>query len=236
MSDEEWPPAHTYHKEEMSARMKQDEQDRHTLRDKLNLCIDPLDPDQHSSDGLVNIVTSMVVTHPSVNVHNAVKLGQTQIESFKKTWPEGFHDTIHKIVNTMSFSRKHLKLEKSKVFDTETIYARAMTLQATSRGIDPENLLAHELAPYPTSMFDVDGHMREAKTKSMLKNTLKVDVSSRSAERGTDATFLDGCAVLWVIPWPTSGTVQDYLDQFRSYLHKFLMSILCLTGECMYYV
>ena len=56
----------------------------------------------------------------------------------------------------------------------------------------------------------------------MLKNTLKVDVSSCSAERGTDATFLDGCAVLWVIPWPTSGTVQDYLDQFRSYLHKFL--------------
>ena len=206
MSDEERPPAHTYHKEEMSARMKQDEQDRHTLRDKSNLCIDPLDPDQHPSDGLVNIVTGMVVTHPSVNVHNAVKLGQTQIKSFKKTWPGGFHDTIHKIVNTMSFSR-NLKLEKSKVFDTETIYARAMTLQATSRGIDPENLLAHELAPYPTSMFDVDGHMREAKTKSTLKNTLKVDISSRSAERGTDATFLDGCAVLWVLPWPTSGTV-----------------------------
>ena len=59
-----------------------------------------------------------------------------------------------------------------KDIDTETIYARAMTLQATSRGTDTENLLAHELAPYPTSMFDVDGHMREAKTKSMLKNTL----------------------------------------------------------------
>ena len=75
MSDEERPPAHTYHKEEMSARIKRDEQDRHTLRDKLNLCIDPLDPGQHPSDGLVNIVTGMVVTHPSVNVHNAVKLG-----------------------------------------------------------------------------------------------------------------------------------------------------------------
>ena len=71
----------------------------------------------------MNIVTGMVVTHPSVNVHNAVKLGQTQIDSFEKTWPAwGFHDTTPKVVNTMSFPRKHIKLEKSKVFDAEIIY------------------------------------------------------------------------------------------------------------------
>ena len=81
----------------------------------------------------------------------------------RKDMAWGFHDTIPKVVNTMSFPRKHIKLEKSKVFDTEIIYARAMTLQATSRGIDTENLLAHELAPFPTSMFDADGHMRESK-------------------------------------------------------------------------
>ena len=62
----------------------------------------------------------MVGTHASVNVDDAVQLGHTQMESFKNTWPEGFHDTIHKVVNTLSFSHKHLKLEKAKVFDTET--------------------------------------------------------------------------------------------------------------------
>ena len=103
------------------------------------------------------------VTHPSVNVDDAVQLGHTQMESFKKTWPEGFHDTIHKVVNTLSFSSEQVKLEKAKVFDTETIYARAVTLQNTSCDFDKENLLAHELAPYPMSMFDVDGHMRKAK-------------------------------------------------------------------------
>ena len=36
------------------------------------------------------------------------------------------------------------------------------------------------------------------------------------------ATFLDGCAVLWVVPWPTSGNVHDYLVRFRSYLHGHL--------------
>lgn len=75
-----------------------------------------------------------------MSIHNAVKLGQTEMESFKETWPGGFHDTIPKAVNTVSLSRKHLKIDKSKVFDTETIYARAMTLQATSCGIDAEKL------------------------------------------------------------------------------------------------
>ena len=44
-----------------------------------------------------------------------------------------------------------------------------------------------------------------------------VEVSSRDADNDVDASFLGGCAVLWVVPWPTSGIVQDYLDRFRSY-------------------
>ena len=40
--------------------------------------LDLIDPSQHPSDGLVNIVTGMVVTHPSVNVQNDVKLGLLQ--------------------------------------------------------------------------------------------------------------------------------------------------------------
>ena len=60
MSNEEKLPAYTYHKEEMSARIKRDGQDSHALRDTLELCIDPLDPGQHPSGGLVNIVTGMV--------------------------------------------------------------------------------------------------------------------------------------------------------------------------------
>ena len=165
MSNEEKSPAHTYNK---GRNVICDGQDRHALRDQLELCIDPLDPGQHpsgklvnivtgmvgthasgglvnivtgmvgthasgglvnivtgmvgthASGGLVNIVTGMVGTHASVNVDDAVQLGHTQMESFKKAWPVCFHDTIHKVVNTLSFSRKHLTLQKAKVFDTET--------------------------------------------------------------------------------------------------------------------
>ena len=52
------------------------------------------------------------------------------------------------------------------MFDTETIYARAMGLQTGPCAFNTETLLSHELAPYPTSMFDAEGQMRESTSKS----------------------------------------------------------------------
>ena len=64
--------------------------------------------------------------------------------------------------------------------------------------------------------------MKVAKTKSVLKNDLKVEVARRHA--AVDASFLDGCAVLWVVPWPTGGIVQDFLDNFRRHIKGYLES------------
>ena len=74
-------------------------------------------------------------------------------------------------------------------------------------------------------MFKSNGQTRDAKSKACLKNILRVDVSNRHAERDVEAIFLDGCAVLWVIPWSMSGTVVDYLDRFRDHIQKFLKKI-----------
>ena len=101
---------------------------------------------------------------------------------------------------TMADNRKHVKVVEVKVVDTETIYARAMGLQSGQRSLDADSVMAHELSPYPTSMFDADGQMREAKTKAKLKNAIRVEVSSRDAENGVDASFLGCCAVVWVVP------------------------------------
>ncbi|KAG1666419.1 Methionine synthase [Nymphon striatum] len=38
----------------------------------------------------------------SVNVENAVMIGETMLEDYEKTWPEGFNSTISKKVETMS--------------------------------------------------------------------------------------------------------------------------------------
>jgi hypothetical protein len=216
MRERDHSQSQTQHKEETPGRIKGDLKDRQGLRDKLELCTDPLDP-KHPK-GLLNIVTGQILTHQSINVDTAAAIGHTQMQSFEESWPAGFHATIPKLVTTMSLSRQHIKVGDTNVFDTEVIYARAMALQRSSRDLDTDTLMCHELAPVPTAMFDQQGNMRDAKTKSNLKNALKVDVSRRLAEQDVQTTFLDGCAILWVVPWPTSGTVQDYLDLFRKYL------------------
>jgi hypothetical protein len=144
------------------------------------------------------------------------------MELYEKGWPESFHSTLAKRVFTMAINRKHVNMGKAKVFDTETIYARAIGLQSSGRSLDMDTLLAHELAPFPTSMFDSNGQMRDAKAKSMLKNALKVVSTNRTSETEFEAVFLDGCAVLWVIPWPARGTVQDFIDKLRGYLYRHL--------------
>ena len=62
--------------------------------------------------------------------------------------------------------------------------------------------MGHELSPIPTHMFDEHRNMRDAETKSNMKNALKVEVTRRLPEHQVQATFLDGCAVLCVVPWP----------------------------------
>ena len=125
----------SYNKEEMPGRIKYDAQDRNALREKIELSIYPLDPEQHQS-GLVNVVTGKVVVHPSVNVTNAAIHGENQMETFEKSWSGGFHDTITKKVITMAVNRKHVKVGDVKVFETDAIYARAMGLQSGHRRLD----------------------------------------------------------------------------------------------------
>ena len=90
------------------------------------------------------------------------------------------------------------------------------------RNFDTSSLMAHELAPKPASMFDDSGNMKAAKTKSVLKNDLKVEVAGRHAH--VDVSFLDGCAVMWVVSWPTCGIVQDFLNNFRCHIQGHIES------------
>ena len=75
----------------------------------------------------------------------------------------------------------------------------------------------------PTFMFDEHGNMKDAETKSNLKNALKVKVSRRLAGQDVQSTFHDGCAVLWIVPWLTSSTVFDYVAHFHDYLYTLVV-------------
>lgn len=83
-------------------------------------------------------------------------------------------------------------------------------LQVGGWDIDIKDALGHELAPVPTSMFDDTGDMRIAKSKSTLNTILQVEVSDKVAD-GANVSVLDGSAIIWVVPWPSDGSVNDYM-------------------------
>ena len=69
-------------------------------------------------------------------------------------------------------------------------------------------------------MFDDHRKMRST-TQVDLKNALKVDIPIRNIIVSNVAGyFLDGCAILWAIEWPTKNMpiVQDFIDEFRQHI------------------
>ena len=213
------------HKEEAKARIAEDKRDRDGIRQKLNSCINPLDSAAHRS-GIVNVVSGQIGS-TEVNVHNAVTIGAEQMKNFESRLQQGLYETITKKVITMDHARKHVKVGAVTVFDTNLIYSMVIGLQASGRDIDIKDVLGHELAPVPTSMFDDIGEMRIAKSKSTLKKILQVEVSDRVAG-GANVCVLDGAAILWVVPWPVDGSVKDYIANFKYAIGKGYGSKTCI--------
>ena len=119
------------HKKESKSRIKSDALDREGIQKKLQIYIDPLDPDQHP-DEIVNIVSGRVAPS-SVNI-NAIEIGRLQMQESEAGWPTGFYNTISKrVVKTMTVTKKHVQIREVKVFDTSLIYSRVIGVQASSR-------------------------------------------------------------------------------------------------------
>lgn len=209
------------HKEEAKARISNDAIDRHKIRDRLDVCINPLKPEEHPN-GLVNIATGEVMTNEAINVEKSVEIGKKQQEEFEASWPDSFYNPVKGVVVTFSANKKSINIEGQKIVDVGIFYARALGLQASQREGVPTigDMLCTELAPVATSMFDDDGHMRLT-VKSTLKNDLAIEKSGRGI--GKDAVFLDGCAVLWAVEFPvgSSVTVQTYIDAFRKHIRYY---------------
>lgn len=178
--------------------------------------MDPLDPTDHPQN-IVNIVSGRIAPS-SVNVEKSVEIGKAQMVLFEDNWPSGFYTPIPKQIVTLDVAKKSVRVGDKDVFDVNLIYSRVLGLQQT-RSINLSDVLKHELAPVPTSMFKDDGEMRIATTKSDLKKKLQVRVSSRSVDK-VDATVIDGCALLWSVHWPEKGTVKDYVENFMGYILK----------------
>ena len=212
-----------HHKEEMSARITKDDYDRSLIRKKLEMSIDVFDHVNHPKEGIVNIVSGIVITDSKVNVDDSINEGKKLMKSFEEKLPVGFYETIPQTIKTMDYSKRSIKVGDKKVTDSGIIYARALAMRWIDPNFEFESLLVSEMAPQPTSMFTEEGLPRPCNNKSKLTTTLKVKIPSRHASENTDAIFLDGCAILWTINWPSKGNINNFLNNVRAYLHTRLL-------------
>ena len=70
------------HEEETTARIRSDAKDRESIRIKLELCIDPLNPSSHPSN-IVNIVSGKVADD-AVNAQDAVSIGTEAMKEHER--------------------------------------------------------------------------------------------------------------------------------------------------------
>ena len=144
---------------------------------------------------------------------------------FQNSLPGGFWSAITRQVKTTAKTKRPRINENGKVCDTELIFSRTLALQATSRNIDFQTLLSHELAPFPVSLFDESGNMRLCSSKADLKSKTQVQISGRYVD-SLDCLVLDGCAILWMVQCPSNSShqqaqVKDFVYSFESYiLHR----------------
>ena len=125
MSHQQGTREATTHKEEMPGRMASDAKDRGNIQQKLQMCLDHLNSDNHP-DGIVNIVTGRIAPD-AVNVDNYVAMGKEQMKQFETGWPKTFYEPLSNKVVTMSVTKKRIKLGSADCFDTKLIYSRVMS-------------------------------------------------------------------------------------------------------------
>ena len=144
-----------HHNEEAPSRIRTDRQDRLFLRQKLAICINPLNHEEHPPERLINIVTGEVIINKEVNVDKAYELGKMQKNEFEAAWPDSFYKPLKRVPVTMTANRKSINVGGQKIIDTGVFYARALALHSSHREGSPslESMLATELSPVATSML-----------------------------------------------------------------------------------
>ena len=120
MTHEQGTREATTHKEEMPGIIASDAKDRGNIQQKLEMCIDPLNSDNHP-DGIINIVTGRIAPDAVINVDNSVAMGKEQMKQFETGWPNTFYMPLSNKVVTMSVTKKRIKLGSADSFDTNLI-------------------------------------------------------------------------------------------------------------------
>ena len=144
------------------------------------------------------------VAPDSVNVQNALHIGEQQSKDFADSLPEGFHSPIGKRITTMEVMKKALTVKGKPIYDMDALFARLLVV-GQQRGIELKDVFDHELSPVPPSLIDEFGCLRKG-DKSVLVKRLGVPDENAPLP---NVVLVNGSQLLYHIVWPVAGTIKD---------------------------
>ena len=106
-----------------------------------------------------------------------------------------FIDNFLRKLGPWPLSKKSVPVNDAEIVDTSLIYSCVIAMQLTNEVMTVENIFKYELSPIPTALFNDEGEMKTAKSKSDLKSLLGTKVSSRGLAK-PDLTVIDGSAIM----------------------------------------
>ncbi|MES9881199.1 MAG: hypothetical protein ABW185_10000 [Sedimenticola sp.] len=196
-------PDREAHKESTSRRISKDEEAVKTIINMVQeRMVNPFQVEEGAcSDDrqpLVNIATSIVApTNVTESVCKVRESGmaelQTFVESRLQTGEVDFFSPIKKPgFKTFASLNKQVKVKKKQNVESINIDRQIfskLTILAQNRDVDVRNLLKHELAPVPLSLFHLDGTMRK-NNKSMTLSWIENDHAEQTISETEDQAIL----------------------------------------------
>ena len=150
-------------------------------------------------------------------IHRSDHREEYKCQQISRNWKKAVEAVPTKLTRSFPFNNikkchyyeRRKEKDKKKVvevYNTEIIFSRVMYLLSAGQ-IDIGDLFSYELSPVPTSLFHDTGEGRYPTSKSVLKNELKVEESTRNIN--PDAVVIDGFAMLHAaVHWPKGGKVE----------------------------
>ena len=105
----------THHLKESNARIQADNSDRRKLWERQYQCIDTFDPSGHFATCVHHLCGTL--TDASVNVKNALQIGNARMEAYENKLPQGFHNKISSYGVTMDTPMKGINVGAVRTVD-----------------------------------------------------------------------------------------------------------------------
>ena len=111
------------------------------------------------------IIASGKLTAASVNVKNALQIGNACMAAYENKLPQGFYNKISSYVVTIDTPMKGINLGAVTTVDIEVVFNRTHGIIRSEEFDLHDELFSHELAPIPTALFLDDDGMISASSK-----------------------------------------------------------------------